>query len=113
MKIKTNKYTRRLTYTRNTLPKVKIKKIEHDRAQTDMNITKIGKGYKLNSTSMMKQKTDMNITKRMSSTLTRIQLHFGEPSNKRIQIKQASKLPTKKVTENIQSTSNKIHYLYP
>ena len=44
MKIKTNKYTRRLTYTRNTLPKVKIKKIEHDRAQTDMNITKIGKG---------------------------------------------------------------------
>ena len=44
MKIKTNKYTRRLTYTRNTLPKVKIKKIEHGRAQTDMNITKIGKG---------------------------------------------------------------------
>ena len=44
MKIKTNKYARRLTYTRNTLLKLKIKKIEHDTAQAHMNITKIGKG---------------------------------------------------------------------
>ena len=56
------------------------------------------------------QKTEQYFYK---GTLSRIQLHFGEPSNKRIQIKQASKLPTKKVTENIQSISNKIHFLYP
>ena len=37
----------------------------------------------------------------------RTQLHFGETSNEHIQIKQTSKLPTKKVSENIQSTTNK------
>ena len=33
MKIKTNKYTRRLTYTREKLSKLKIQKPEHDRTQ--------------------------------------------------------------------------------
>ena len=31
----------------------------------------------------------------------RIQLHHGEPNNKHIKIKQTSKLPTKKINENI------------
>ena len=37
----------------------------------------------------------------------RTQLHFREPSNKHKQIQQTSKLPTKKINENIQSTTDK------
>ena len=46
-------------------------------------------------------------------TQNRTQLHFGETSNEHIQIKQTSKLPTKKVNENIQSTSNKYASFIP
>ena len=46
-------------------------------------------------------------------TLNRTQLHFGQTSNKHIQIKQTSKPPTKKVNENIQSTTNKYALLIP
>ena len=33
MKIKTNNYTRRLRYTRETLPKLKMQKTEHNKTQ--------------------------------------------------------------------------------
>ena len=67
--------------------------------KTDMNITKIVKYKKsLNSTSMTEYKTDMSITEIdkykkteqhfYDGTQNRIQKHFGEPNNKRIQIQQ-------------------------
>ena len=40
-------------------------------------------------------------------TLKRTQLNSGESNNKHIQIQQTSKFPTKKVQENVQSTTNK------
>ena len=71
--------------------------------KTDMNITEIDK-YK---------KSEQHFYDR---TPNRIQLHFGEPNDKHIQIQQkeqqTSRLPTKKVNENIQSATNKYTFLY-
>ena len=66
---------------------------------------------------MTKHKTDMNTTKRLScfykGALSRIQLHFREPSNKHIEIKQTSKLTKNMVSENIHSTTNKYTLFIP
>ena len=87
------------------------KKLNITQHKIDINITK----YKI--LNMTEHKTDMNITKRLTSTpMTEhktIQLHFGEPNNNHIQVKQTSKLPTKKVYENIQSTTNKYTLFIP
>ena len=70
--------------------------------KTDMKISKIGKGKKLN---MTEHKPGMNITNRLNSTpmtaQNRVQLPLRKPNNKNVQMKQTSKLPTKKVNENI------------
>ena len=113
----------------------KYRKLDKTEQKTDMNITKTDKykknpikqnnnnnNNKLNSTSMMKHRTDMDITeidknKKLNMTEHKIQLQFGEPNNKHIQIQQRSNRPQnssrKKVNENIQSTTEQYAFFVP
>ena len=52
-------------------------------------------------------------TKQIWTLLNIAYLNFGESNNKHIQIQQTSKLPTKKVNENIQSKTNKYTLFIP
>ena len=71
---------------------------------------------------MTKRKTDMEITeidkkKKLNMAEHKIQLHFGEPNKKHIQIQQRSNKPQisprKKVNENIQSATEQYAFFIP
>ena len=81
----------------------KYKKLKMTEHKTDMKLLKLTNTKKLNITSMTEHKTDMNITEIdkykkseqhfYDGTQNRIQLQFGEPNNKHIQIQQKSNKP--------------------
>ena len=80
--------------------------------KTDMNITKIEKNTKTDHDRTLNRYEHYWKTEH-DGTQNRTQLHFGETSNEHIQIRQTSKLPTKKVNENLQSITNKYALFIP
>ena len=78
--------------------------------KTDMNITKY---KKINFLEEIQNRHERYWKTEHDGTQNRTQLHFGETSNEHMQIKQTLKLPTKKVNENIQSTTNKYALFIP